>query len=98
MYMYMYVHIKLTVSCVFVDLLTVPPGFSRGMNFEPVAKDVHVLATEKAPPPETVSVSELLGGGDMVMEWRVGGGEEREKEEGEKNEENANKEVEQVWF
>ena len=55
------------------DLLTVPPGFDKGMTFDTAVKETPAL--EKVPP-QTVSVSELLGGGDM-MEWALG----REDEE-----------------
>ena len=62
----------------FTDLLTVPPGFSRGITFAPAVKESS--AAEGAPPPQTVAISELLGGGD-VLEWTLGRIEEEEEEE-----------------
>ena len=59
------------------DLLTVPPGFERGMTFEPSVKGAPT--SDLFPAPETVSISEVLfRGGEMVMEWGEGGEEEEE--------------------
>lgn len=57
------------------DLLTVPPGFDKGMTFDTATKKT--LAAEQ-PPPQTVSMSELLGGGDM-MAWALGREDEEDK-------------------
>ena len=63
------------------DLLTVPPGFERGMTFEPSVRGAPT--SDLFPAPETVSISEVLfGGGEMAMEWGEGGEEEEEEEGG----------------
>ena len=65
----------------FSDLLTTPPGFSNGLDFQaqsrvrPDEADIVVSS-----PPETVSISELLSGGRLVPDW---GGREEEEEESE---------------
>ena len=66
----------------FSDLLTTPPGFSNGLDFQaqsrvrPDEADIVVSS-----PPETVSISELLSGGRLVPDWGSEE-EEEEKEEG----------------
>ena len=59
-----------------------PPGFERGMTFDPAVRGPPI--SEGAEPPTTVNISELLlGGGEMVMGWGGEGEEEKKEEEGE---------------
>ncbi len=65
------------------DLLTVPPGFSEGMDFSPEGGGEPVPS---APSPQVVDISELLSGG--AMPWGSSQEEEGEGEgEGEESEE-----------
>ena len=65
----------------------VPPGFERGIAFDPTSEGGAPISELAPRAPETVDISEMLsGGGDMVMAW------EREEEEGE-GEEVGGKEV-----
>ena len=62
------------------DLLTTPPGFSSGLDFQAqsrVRPDEADIVSDVSSPPETVSISELLSGGQLVPDW---GGEEEEEE------------------
>ncbi len=66
------------------DLLTVPPGFSEGMDFSPEGRGEPV---PPAPSPQIVDISELLSGG--AMPWGSGQEEEGEGEGEESEEENT---------
>ena len=77
-----------------------PPGFSRGITFAPAIEESFSVAG--ASPPQTVTISELLGGGG-VLEWTLGrmeeeGGGEGKGEEGEREEEGKEASVKQVMF
>ena len=65
------------------DLLTTPPGFSNGLDFQAQSRarpgEADII-TDVSSPPETVSISELLSGGRLVPDW---GGREEEEEESE---------------
>ena len=64
------------------DLLTTPPGFSNGLDFQAQSR-VKPDEADIITPPETISISELLSGGGLGLDW--GGKEDvEEKEEGEK--------------
>ena len=66
------------------DLLTTPPGFSSGLDFQAQSRarpDEADIVSDVSSPPETVSISELLSGGRLVPDWG-GEEEEEEKEEG----------------
>ena len=68
-----------------LELLMVPPGFERGITFDPTSEGAAPISELAPRAPETVDISELLtGGGDMVMAWER---EEEEEEEGEGREE-----------
>ena len=61
------------------DLLKVPPGFLEGMEFASVSAGgvsssaVPTVDSEPLhPPPQTVSISELLTGGGVLLEWARG--------------------------
>ena len=60
-------------------MLTTPPGFSNGLDFQAPSR-VEPDEADIITPPETVSISELLSGGGLVLDW--GGKEDEEKEEG----------------
>lgn len=55
-----------------LDLLTTPPGFSEGLDFQAlsgVKRDEAATVTDVSSSPQTVSISELLSAGDMVLDW-----------------------------
>lgn len=71
-----------------LDLLTTPPGFSEGLDFQAlsgVKQDESATVTDVSSSPQTVSISELLSAGDMVLDWsskEKEGVEEDEKDPG----------------
>ena len=70
------------------DLLTVPPGFSEGMEFAAVSaggvssRTVPVVDSEAVCSP--VSISEILAGGGVLLEWASGEEEGEGSGDGEK--------------
>ncbi len=69
--------------CTPLDLLSVPPGLSEGMDFSsPSEGDI---ANPAKPSPQIVDISELLSGG--TLDWIEGQEEEEEEGEGEEEEE-----------
>ena len=67
-----------------LGLLTTPPGFSEGLDFQAlsgVKQDEAATVTHVSSPPQTVSISELLSAGDVVLDWSSKEKEEEEEEE-----------------
>lgn len=63
------------------DLLTTPPGFSNGLDFQ-ARPGVEPDEADIITPPETVSISELLSGGGLLLDWSSKEDEKEEKEKG----------------
>lgn len=78
------------------DLLTVPPGFSEGMEFTAVSaggvssRTVPDNSEPHDAPPQTVSISEILTGRGVLREWRSGEEQAEGSGDGEKG---SNEEV-----